>query len=105
MPERYSMIDECTDSYRPERQGEGSLDIRITVPARFAKLWLVETDRAGYRRRRATNPGRDQARIAGAAECYLGGRRLDASTGLSGPHRRFAARETSAIEEYSGGGG
>jgi hypothetical protein len=43
MPELdYSMIQECTDRYEARRQADGSLEIRISVPRRFADLWLAK---------------------------------------------------------------
>lgn len=40
--EKYSMVQECTDSYRAEEQPDGSLEVRIKVPKRFADLWIVK---------------------------------------------------------------
>ena len=43
MPElEYSMIQECTNRYEARRQADGSLDIHILVPRRFANLWLAK---------------------------------------------------------------
>ncbi|PSQ81232.1 MAG: hypothetical protein BRD46_02550 [Bacteroidetes bacterium QS_8_68_15] len=38
----FSMVQECTDSYDARKQPDGSRDIRIKVPPRFADLWLVK---------------------------------------------------------------
>lgn len=40
--ERYSMVEECADSYRFHEQPDGSAEIVIRVPARFRDLWLVK---------------------------------------------------------------
>ena len=34
------MVQECTDSYRAERQKDGSLLITMVIPKRFSYLWL-----------------------------------------------------------------
>ncbi len=44
MEEKLSMVGECTDSYRSHKQPDGSRDIHIKVPRRFADLWLVKLD-------------------------------------------------------------
>ncbi len=36
------MVQECTDVYWPEEQSDGSLEVRIKIPRRFADLWLVK---------------------------------------------------------------
>ena len=41
-PEQFSMVEECVNSYHAKRQADGSLDIAISVPRRFAGLWLVK---------------------------------------------------------------
>jgi len=38
----YSMIQECTDSYRVTERPDGGAEIRIEVSKRFADLWLVK---------------------------------------------------------------
>lgn len=38
----YSMVQECTNHYEVHRQDDGSLELRISVPRRFANLWLVK---------------------------------------------------------------
>lgn len=40
--EAYPMVGECTDLYEAVRQEDGGLSIRISVPPRFADLWLVK---------------------------------------------------------------
>ena len=42
MSEEYSMVQECTNSYKAEGLPDGSLEISIKVPKRFADLWLVK---------------------------------------------------------------
>jgi len=43
MSEReYSLVQECTDGYRVDRQPDGRVQIHIVVPARFAELWLLK---------------------------------------------------------------
>ena len=38
----YSLTQECVDSYRVNEQPAGGVEITITVPKRFADLWLVK---------------------------------------------------------------
>lgn len=37
----YSMIQECVDAYTAHRQPDGSLEVNIRIPRRFADLWLT----------------------------------------------------------------
>ena len=37
----FSMVQECVDSYETLTRPDGSLEIRIVVPRRFAELWQV----------------------------------------------------------------
>lgn len=36
----YSMVQECTDSYQAHRLADGTLEVTLRIPARFATLWL-----------------------------------------------------------------
>jgi hypothetical protein len=38
----HSMVQECVDSYRVEREPDGGIRITIRAPKRFAELWLVK---------------------------------------------------------------
>lgn len=38
----YSMIQECVDSYRVTESSNGGVVISISVPKRFADLWLTK---------------------------------------------------------------
>jgi hypothetical protein len=38
----YSMVQECANRYEARRQADGSLEIHISVPRRFADLWLTK---------------------------------------------------------------
>ena len=40
--EPFSMVIEACDSYEAREQPDGSLQITIQVPRRFANLWLVK---------------------------------------------------------------
>lgn len=40
--EAYPMVGECTDSYEAIRQADGGVLIRMSVPRRFADLFLVK---------------------------------------------------------------
>lgn len=40
--ESFSMVQECTDSYKAEEQKDGKLKISILIPKRFGDLWLVK---------------------------------------------------------------
>ena len=40
MQEEYSMVQECTNSYRVEEKGERGIEINIKVPKRFESLWI-----------------------------------------------------------------
>lgn len=43
MPEQdCGMVEECTDRYEARRRVDGGLEISISVPPRFAALWLVK---------------------------------------------------------------
>jgi hypothetical protein len=37
----YSMVQECADQYSAQLQADGSLEIALRVPRRFADLWLT----------------------------------------------------------------
>jgi hypothetical protein len=38
----FSMVQEACTSYEASERPDGSLEIRIVVPKRFANLWLVK---------------------------------------------------------------
>ena len=38
----YSMVQECVDSYRVDRDPEGGVQITIRAPKRFADLWVLK---------------------------------------------------------------
>ena len=38
----YSMTQECVDSYRVDEDPNGGIVIRISIPKRFADLWLTK---------------------------------------------------------------
>ena len=38
--ETYSMVQECTDSYRVVEKGESGIEINIKIPKRFESLWM-----------------------------------------------------------------
>lgn len=38
----YSMVQECVDHYSVQEAPDGSVEIRIRAPARFAQLWMVK---------------------------------------------------------------
>ena len=40
--ETISMVRECVDKYQVTNQPAGGIDIRISVPKRFADLWLLK---------------------------------------------------------------
>jgi hypothetical protein len=40
--EAYPMVGECTDLYEAVRQADGGVSIHISVPPRFADLWLMK---------------------------------------------------------------
>lgn len=40
--EESPMVGECTDSYEAVRQADGSVLIQMSIPRRFADLWLVK---------------------------------------------------------------
>lgn len=40
--ERYSMVQECTDSYVVDERDDGSIVITIQIPRRFGLLWRIK---------------------------------------------------------------
>ena len=42
MAEEYSMVEECTDSYRVSELENGDTQIVMRIPPRFRTLWLVK---------------------------------------------------------------
>ena len=40
--EMFSMVEECTDSYRVQDRGENGIQVVIEIPSRFADIWLVK---------------------------------------------------------------
>ena len=38
--QKFSMVEECTDSYVAERQKDGRLIITMDIPKRFSHLWI-----------------------------------------------------------------
>jgi hypothetical protein len=39
-PEKFNMVEECTQSYRVKKLGEDGVEIFIKIPKRFKNLWL-----------------------------------------------------------------
>jgi hypothetical protein len=37
----YGMVQECVDAYDARRRPDGSLEVTIRIPRRFADLWLA----------------------------------------------------------------
>jgi len=37
-----SMVQECTDSYKFNKRPDGTAEVSIVIPARFADLWAVK---------------------------------------------------------------
>ncbi len=42
--EAYPLVGECSDSYEAVRQADGGVIIHISVPRRFADLWLAKLE-------------------------------------------------------------
>ncbi|WP_316358940.1 hypothetical protein [Candidatus Neptunichlamydia sp. REUL1] len=42
MEEQYSMVQECTDSYRVEEKGNKGIEIHMKIPKRFENLWICK---------------------------------------------------------------
>ncbi len=40
--EQFPLVREASDSYEARELPDGRLEIRIVIPRRFAKLWLVK---------------------------------------------------------------
>jgi len=38
--ETYSMVEECTSSYRVTEKEENGVEINIKIPRRFSSLWI-----------------------------------------------------------------
>ncbi|WP_316357527.1 hypothetical protein [Candidatus Neptunichlamydia sp. REUL1] len=40
VPEKFNMVEECTQSYRVKKLGENGIEIFIKIPKRFESLWM-----------------------------------------------------------------